>query len=167
MARGFSSSSDRRGREALRESLARSVQTLLRSNDPEALHDAATTLHALYTSLTDLGAESEDAAATLLPGGKAISPRDAARCVLDAPRTSAYLRGIHAAIRTMQARFAERPIDIVYAGCGPFAALAIPMAAIFGAEIRFTLIDIHARSLLNARRVAEQLGCAKSIGGHV
>jgi hypothetical protein len=160
-------SSDQGGREVLRDSLVRSARTLLHSDDPQELRSAAVALHALYASLTDVGAESEDAASTLLPAGKAISPQDGARCVLDAPRTSAYLRGVHAAIRAVQARFAERPIDVVYAGCGPFAALAFPVAAMFGSGVRFTVIDAHARSLLNARRVAERLGFDESMRDYI
>ncbi len=59
---------------------------------------------------------------------------------------------------TLQKRFPQ-PIEILYAGCGPFAPLAIALATRFNAsQLQFTLLDIHSRSLDSARQLVQTLG---------
>jgi hypothetical protein len=121
---------------------------------------AATRLYSLFSSVSGLDEERiGDCDATRLPNGEAISPRDAAACLLDAARTSQFLRGLHAAVLEAQKRFPGTTIEILYAGCGPFAPLAIPLTTRFSTdEIRFTLLDIHQRSLDSARLIFHTLG---------
>ena len=79
--------------------------------------------------------------------------------MLDYRRTSGFLRGLHAAILEARARFPGAATEILYAGCGPFAPLVLPLTTRFGPdEIGFTLLDVHERSLDAARRVFEALG---------
>jgi len=99
-----------------------------------------------------------------LPSGKAISPEDAARCIQDFMRTAKFLQGLEAAICTAQLRFSDTPIQILYAGCGPFAPLALAIATRFSAaEIQFTLLDVHQESLDNAQRLFYSLGLADRV----
>jgi hypothetical protein len=48
---------------------------------------------------------------------------------------------------------------VLYAGCGPLAPLCLPLAARIGPEAaRFTLLDVHERSVEMARRAVAALG---------
>jgi hypothetical protein len=94
-----------------------------------------------------------------LDSGVALSPRLAAQCLLDAPRTAAFLRGTLAAIGEAMRRFPEEPIEVVYAGTGPFATLALPLFDRLEARrVRFTLIDIDERSTESVRSLVEHFG---------
>jgi len=127
---------------------------------------AAQDLHAGLSTLTGLRDEagSDDQRETVLPSGTAISPVDAARCVPDFIRTGMFLRGVAQAIEAAQARFDPAPLRVLYAGCGPFAVLVLPLLHRWPAEaLRLTLLDCHGRSLQAARAVAGHLGVADRI----
>ena len=82
---------------------------------------------------------------TQLPSGLALAPDLAAQCVLDKKRTAAFLRGTASAIATARERFPGETIEVVYAGTGPLAPFVVPLLPMSG--VRFTLIDVDARSL--------------------
>ena len=95
----------------------------------------------------------------MLPSGKALSPSDAANCTKDALRTAVFLRGVNAGIIEARRRFPGQRIEIVYAGTGPFAPLAIPLLTRYSpAEVRLTLIDVHASAIESARAIVMHLG---------
>lgn len=152
--------------------LSRITDELLspREND-ERSAAAVATLYSLCSAVTGLDEGSlhaADSEETGLPTGKAVSPRDAARCVLDFRRTSRFLRGIHAAVLEARRRFPGTKIEVLYAGCGPFAPLALPLTSRFSpAEVSFTLLDVHERSLDAARLVFEAFGAAAFVRDYV
>ena len=63
--------------------------------DSNRLNAAAAGLYSLCSSVTGIdeySGHADDSDGTRLPSGEAISPEDAARCVLDYSRTSKFLR---------------------------------------------------------------------------
>lgn len=85
---------------------------------------------------------------SLLADGVAINPEAAAHCVKDYQRSVVFVRAVYAAIKTARKRFANSPIEVLYAGCGPFATLLLPLLGRFNAgEIEVHLLDAHQRSL--------------------
>ncbi len=98
---------------------------------------------------------------TYLPQGMAVSPYLAAKCLVEVYRTRQYLQAVHAAIQEARRRFAPEPIHVLYAGCGPYATLAIPLMTQFPAgSVMFTLLDIHTQSIQAVRRLVETLSLA-------
>lgn len=94
----------------------------------------------------------------ILPDGVAINPRAAAHCVTDYRRSVVFIRGVYAAILSARTRFPHTPIEILYAGCGPFATLLLPLMAKFKAgELSIHLLDIHQQSLDSVDRLLRAL----------
>lgn len=90
--------------------------------------------------------------------GLAVSPTMAAACVDEYMRTTLYLRGLFAAIRDQGAKISNRPVRILYAGCGPFGTLAVPLMSILEeGEAQFTFLDIHQESIESARTLVSAL----------
>ena len=148
--------------------LTKIADDLLFQRDEDHLSAAVTQLYSLCSSFTGIDESSICADETKLPNGHAISPKDAARCVVDYRRTSKFLRGIQTAIVEAQQRFPNTTIEILYAGCGPFAPLALLLTSRFSArEIQFTLLDIHQRSLDAAQRVFQAFGLTDFVRDYV
>lgn len=96
---------------------------------------------------------------TRAEAGLALSPTMAAMCLDEYHRTAVFIRGLHEAIRG-----AGRPVSVLYAGCGPYALLAVPQMSVFTPEqARFTLLDIHRESVDSAMSVVDSFG----FSGHV
>ena len=111
------------------------------------------------SGLTEGTTYYEDLQNTTLAGGLAIAPRDAIRSILDYYRTVQYLRGTHAAISKARQKLSRAPLEVLYAGCGPFAPFALALATKFSPEeVRFTLLDVHSRSLETAKHIFEVMG---------
>ena len=142
--------------------LADATSILLFGGDDDRRREAAVIfLDRLFrdaTGLCENTADLRDRSATSLPAGTAISPLDAGRCLLDARRTAVYLRGVYHAIQEAQQRFPREVIHILYAGCGPFAPLCLPLLPLLaGQAVHFTLLDVHARAIESVRAIMAAL----------
>jgi hypothetical protein len=143
--------------------LADSASVLLRAGDDDHRVGAAVaSLGRLFSDISGMSEDTVDAcdrSSSSLPAGSAISALDAARCLLDPRRTVVYLRGVHAAIQAAQQRFPGEVIHVLYAGCGPFAPLCLPLLPLLaGQRVSFTLLDAHARSIESIQAILKALG---------
>lgn len=85
---------------------------------------------------------------SFLADGVAIAPQAAAHCARDYRRSVVFIRGVYAAIEQAKRRFPGETLHILYAGCGPYATLLLPLLTRFDpAELDISLLDIHQRSL--------------------
>jgi hypothetical protein len=156
---------------AARRRLDEAGATLLdRGAAPSDLYAGAHALYAVLSELTGIREDSRERAdldPIRLDSGVALAPRDAARSVVDFMRTARILQGLETAIAAAGRTFGT-PVEVLYAGCGPFAPMCLPLAARLGpGAARFTLLDIHARSVDLARRAVGALGLEESVRGFV
>jgi hypothetical protein len=122
---------------------------------------AVVSLYRLFRDITGLGKNTidpRDRSATSLPAGSAISPLDAGCCLLDPRRTAVFLRGVYDAIQEAQQRFSGEVIHVLYAGCGPFAPLCLPLLPLLARQpVHFTLLDVHARAIESVQAIMAAL----------
>ncbi|MBE0620238.1 MAG: hypothetical protein IH605_06570 [Burkholderiales bacterium] len=98
---------------------------------------------------------------TRLSSGLAISPTLAAMCLRESFRTLAFIRGLNQAINDAMAMRPGRPVRVLYAGCGPYALLAVPLMTVFPREqLVFTLLEVHPESLDRALTLIDSFGLA-------
>jgi hypothetical protein len=141
--------------------LADAASVLLFGDDDRRTGAAVASLYRLFCDISGLqenAIDQRDGLAIPLSAGSAISPLDAGRCLLDARRTVAYLRGVYAAIREAQRRFPGEVIHVLYAGCGPFAPLCLPLLPLLAEEaVHFTMLDVHARAIESVETILAAL----------
>ena len=78
-------------------------------------------------------------------------------------RTAKFWWGLGSAIEdALKAKGAGEKVNIAYLGCGPFATLAIPAAAVYGDKVAFHCVDIHQQSVRYAQELIEALGISSS-----
>jgi len=151
--------------------LGQITQALLQTDDYAQRLDAANALYAMLSEITKVNFDMQDPLyleETQLSEGKALSPRDATRCITDFMRTAGFISGLRAAVIEAQRRFPEETIHVLYAGCGPFAPLMIPLTTEFDStRVQFTLLDIHQQSLDAARQIVDTLGIKDFVRGYV
>jgi hypothetical protein len=103
-----------------------------------------------------------------LESGLAVSPVTAALCAREFLRSAAFIQGAARAMEAAAARAGGRPVRVLYAGCGPFAFLLLPLLALWPADrASFTLLDIHAEALAPARRLVAALGLEPGVAAWV
>jgi hypothetical protein len=102
------------------------------------------------------------AADEFLDQGVAINPQAAAHCVKDYWRSVVFIRAVNAAIDDARLKFPGQPIRILYAGCGPYATLLLPLLGKYlPAELNLSLLDVHQRSLDAVQALINCLGLAE------
>jgi len=141
--------------------LADAASLLLFGGDDSQSEAAVRSLDQLFRDITGLRettVDLRDRSATSVAAGHAISPLDAGRCLLDPRRTAVYLRGVYHAIQEARQRFPAEAIHVLYAGCGPFAPLCLPLLPLLaGQAVHCTLLDVHARAIESVQAIMAAL----------
>jgi hypothetical protein len=131
-----------------RDILHHTASVILESDSPKEHYDALHKLYNLLVEVTGISAHDNGDEAIFLETGKAISSGQAAHCLLEIERTRRFVKGIVQAVRDLREKFGSQPINILYAGTGPYSALVLPLTAIFSsAEISFFLLEINPLSM--------------------
>jgi hypothetical protein len=138
------------------------------TSSPEELREALDAFVLLCSEVTNIRPDpSFDAWAedSLLDNGVAINPQAAAHCAVDYERSVVFIRGVYAAINALKLRFLDTPLEIFYAGCGPFATLLLPLLGKFSpGELNLYLLDFHQRSLDSVELLLTHFGfCAHAV----
>jgi len=139
-----------------KSALAKICNIILDENSSrQSLHHALDDYAQLCSQVTNIApnptfdAWAED---TFLEQGVAINPQAAAYCIKDYQRSITFIRGVHAAM-TATLKSTNIPINVLYAGCGPFATLLMPLLGKYQndnfdlSQINIFLLDIHQTSL--------------------
>ena len=105
---------------------------------------------------------------SFLPSGWAISPVQAGLCAREPYRSAAFIQGLALAVRERLDVNGGRPVRVLYAGCGPFALLALPVMAVLDAsEVQFAILDVHAETLDYARDLIAALGLDSHVDEYI
>ncbi|MCB9233559.1 MAG: hypothetical protein H6581_18020 [Bacteroidia bacterium] len=89
--------------------------------------------------------------------GKALSTYWAGHCLVDHSRTWKFCQGIIAAVKDKLTE-KKKPIKLLYAGCGPFATLALPLTQVFTPDqLQITLLEINPESLSILQKVIQEI----------
>lgn len=77
----------------------------------------------------------------LTANGKIVTPVQAAHCLNDLGRSTKFYRALHQAITHYLQQ--NKPVRILYAGCGPYATLLTPFTSLYNPDqIQFTFLEI-------------------------
>ncbi len=129
------------------------------SYTPIALRETLLEFKLWLIALAELPIDSESCRENIdTEQGVALGPTWAAFCIEDLARTRSFVRGIYQAILACRSANAGRPVHLLYAGCGPFATLVLPLLARFSEQqLRLTLIDINPISVRCVQRLFARL----------
>src|SRR5690606_21544916 len=90
--------------------------------------------------------------------GNAIGPLWAALCIKEIFRTQRFIQAAHQAIQDKLAK-KEGPVQVIYAGTGPFATLALPLMSQYTPEeVQFTLLEINPISFDKMQQTINSFG---------
>jgi hypothetical protein len=78
------------------------------------------------------------------------------------------MRGVHDAIGDLRRLHPARPVRVLYAGCGPYGVLGVPLLTILSPqEVSFTLLDFHVESIDAVRSIVDTLGVSDRVADSV
>lgn len=119
-----------------------------KKDDYSELFFACDKLYDTLLSITgELSSDTVNRQNLELESGKALGLTWAAMCVKDLMRTKRFMDAVYEAARDRLENYPGRPVQLLYAGTGPFATLALPLIAAFPSDqIQFTLLEVNKTS---------------------
>ncbi|NMP33556.1 aspartyl/asparaginyl beta-hydroxylase domain-containing protein [Thalassotalea sp. M1531] len=134
------------------------AKTLLNQNlQPDTLEKELSLFVTLLLSLTPENLNSNTHQNTQTTLGVALSPENAFECAKDFIRTIKFMRGLSSAIVNKSKPTNTKPVEVIYAGCGPLAIIAMPIILLNKIPIKLTVIDIHKASIDSVQSIIESL----------
>ncbi len=98
-----------------------------------------------------------------LENGIAIGLNWASLCLDDTIRTQKFIRGTKLAI-DLKLKEGKKPVQLLYAGTGPFATLILPLLSHFSPEqLQVTLLDVNPASIENVAKIIRHF----DFGNHI
>lgn len=142
-----------------KEELVLIVKSIVVSDTKTAHVAAAEKLSLFYKKITTVKEYLSKSNETIVTGGVALSSFDAGSCVDDYLRTVYFIKGIHKALTKLCNDYPEKSINILYAGCGPYATLLLPLLSLFDKNsINAILLDINVSSLDSVQNLISIIG---------
>ncbi len=144
--------------EFKKQLLSVSKDILLEGDFHDALAPAITKYHQLLCEMVGIDPDSEqDRAHVETEKGNAVGTFWAACCVKEIFRTQRFVKGLAQAIKDVQGK-GKKTVHVLYAGTGPFAALALPIMLTFQpTEVQFTLLEINKNSYEKLHNLLQKL----------
>ncbi len=140
-----------------KQELAIIVKSIIESNTVNEQLESARQLSFFYKKLI-MHSHSNDNE-TVVQGGVALSSSGAADCVDDYLRTISFIKGIYKALTKLLNDLTKKEINILYAGCGPYATLILPLLPLFDkGRVNAVLLDINASSLESVQNLIATIG---------
>jgi hypothetical protein len=135
------------------------VQSIINSNTKQNQIAHVKQLSAFLQNAVNTGAPLPSDNHSDTKGGQALSSYHAAACTDDYLRTALFIKGVYKAITQLCTNFPSQEINILYAGCGPYATLLLPLLPLFdSAKLSIVLLDLHSESINSAKQLAGHLG---------
>lgn len=142
-----------------KEQLRSVAQDILKEGDfHESLAPAISKYHQLLFEMLEIDPDDEKEKEHIeTEKGNAIGTWWAATCVKEVFRTQRFAKALAQAIRDIQCN-EKRTVHVLYAGTGPFAALALPIMLTFQpTEVQFTLLEINQNSYAKLQNLMKRL----------
>jgi hypothetical protein len=116
------------------------------------------------TNLLGLDNLNQQNTEAVVIGGIALSPLQAIDCTKEYYRTTRFIKSVYRAINVLFKRFPQQQINILYAGCGPYAPLILPVLTLLPrASVKVTLLDISTYSINSVTKLASLLNLEEFI----
>jgi hypothetical protein len=143
----------------LKDKLENIAKSILNSFLIEDERESIEMLSDFYSGISNTFIKNESNNEVTLQGGIALSTAHAANCLNDSSRTARFIKGTYFAIKELKKRFPNERVDILYAGCGPYATILLPLLPLFSKDdFSVTFLDINEASVVSVKSILEGLG---------